>query len=330
MKVTSARLVAHLARSCPRTTMSTERRHADPGVGPTAGSRDISRRGDAFPLDRPLGDPGGVAWRVNREAVTMLGGGRALLMQVAHPLVAAGVAAHSRFQREPLARLFRTLELMLTIAFADGREALAAVATIQHVHRRVRGRLAEDVGPFPRGTPYDAADPELMLWVHATLVDSALVAYETFVGPLSSRARGAYYAESTRTARLFGIPDALVPPTLGDFRRYVRATLKSDALTIGADGRALAAAILRPPLPVGLHHLFRAGNLVTIGLLPPTLRRRYGLGWSAVQQLALDALASGVRATLPFLPAIVRHVPQARTAAAGPGRGGGRDRFSRR
>ncbi len=271
--------------------------------------------GDRAGLDRPLGDPLGVAWRVNREAVTMLGGGRALLMQVAHPLVAAGVAAHSRFQQAPIERLTRTLELMLTIAFADGRAALAAVQAIERVHRRVRGRLEADVGPFRRGTRYDAADPALLLWVHATLVDSALVAYETFVGPLSPRARAAYYAESIRTARLFGIPDAMIPPTLGEFRRYLRRTIAGDVLTIGGDGRAIAAAILRPPMAPGLQHLFRATNPVTIGLLPPPLRRRYALRWSAVQQLALDAFAAGVRATLPFLPALVRHVPQARAAA---------------
>ena len=268
--------------------------------------------GDDASLDRPLGDPDGVAWRVNREAVTMLGGGRALLMQVAHPLIAAGVAGHSRFREAPLTRLARTLELMLTIAFGDGRTALAAVQAIERVHGRVRGRLAADVGPFRRGTRYDAADPALLLWVHATLVDSALVAYETFVGRLSPPARAAYYRESIRTARLFGIPDAVVPPTLGDFRRYVRRTIASDLLTIGADGRAVAAAILRPPLPLGVQHAFRAGNLVTIGLLPPTLRRRYGLGWNAVQQIALAAFAAGVRATLPLLPGIVRWVPQAR------------------
>lgn len=284
------------------------------------GARDAERLravyGDSVDLDRPLGDPDGVAWRVNREAVTMLGGGRALLMQVAHPLIAAGVAAHSRFQQEPLARLARTLELMLTIAFGDGRTALAAVHAIERVHRRVHGRLGAAVGPFRRGTPYDASDPELLLWVHATLVDSALVAYETFVGPLSPRARVAYYADSTRTARLFGIPDAIIPPTLGDFRRYLRRTIASEVLTVGTEGRAIATAIMCPPLPPGVQHVFRASNLVTVGLLPATLRRRYALRWSAVQQLALAAFATGVRATLPFLPAFVRHVPQARAAVA--------------
>ena len=125
----------------------------------------------------------------------MLGGGRALLMQVAHPLIAAGVAAHSGFQQAPLTRLTRTLELMLTIVFADGRDALAAVRAIARVHRRVHGRLETAVGPFRRGTPYDAADPALLLWVHATLVDSALVAY----GPSSARCRHAPAPRTTRS-----------------------------------------------------------------------------------------------------------------------------------
>ncbi len=133
---------------------------------------------------RSLFGPESVTWRVNREAVLLLGGGRALLLQVAHPLVAAGVAAHSEFRAHPLRRLWRTLDLMLTLAFADGATALGAVRTIEGVHARVHGVLEAPSGPFPRGTHYDANDPALLLWVYATLVDTALVVYERFVEPL--------------------------------------------------------------------------------------------------------------------------------------------------
>ena len=154
--------------------------------------------------------PESVVRRVNREAVLLLGGGRALLLQVAHPLVAAGVAAHSRFRSEPLGRLWRTLDLMLTIVFGAAAEAIAAVRAIDGVHARVQGVLDADVGRFARGARYDARDPELLLWVHATLIDSALVVFDRFVAPLDPAARSAYYEESKAIARLLGIPDALL------------------------------------------------------------------------------------------------------------------------
>ena len=167
---------------------------------------------------RSLFGPGSVTWRVNREAVLLLGGGRALLLQVAHPLVAAGVAAHSEFRAHPLRRLWRTLDLMLTLAFADGATALGAVRTIEGVHARVHGVLEEPSGPFPRGTRYDANDPALLLWVYATLVDTALVVYERFVEPLAVDGRAAYYDGSKIGGRLLGIPEAMMPPRSGASR----------------------------------------------------------------------------------------------------------------
>ncbi|HLY38664.1 MAG TPA: oxygenase MpaB family protein, partial [Candidatus Binatia bacterium] len=258
--------------------------------------------------------PGSISWRVDREATLLLGGGRALLLQVAHPLIAAGVAAHSRFRAEPLARLWRTLDLMLTIVFADARGALAAVRDIERVHARVRGRLAEAVGPFPAGTPYDAADPELLLWVHATLVDSALVVYERFIGPLAPPERARFWQESKVTARLLGVPDPHLPRTLDDFARWFAGVLASDVLAIGTPGREVAASILHPPLPVTLAPATALARFATVGLLPPVVRARYGLGWSATQERALSALALVVRRTLPVVPAIVRDMPHARRA----------------
>lgn len=254
-------------------------------------------------------------WEINRESVLLLGGGRALLMQIAHPLVAAGVAAHSGFQREPLQRLRRTLDLMQTIAFDDAAGALRAVRRIEHVHTQVRGTLDERVGPFAAGTPYDAADPQLQFWVHATLVDSALVVFERFVRPLAIAERRAYYDESRIGARLFGIAEGLIPPTLAAFRDYMRARLASPELAIGRDGRALAAAILRPPLLPGLRQLAGTSRLFTIGLLPPSLRRRYGFEWSPAREAALNAVAAASRRGLPLLPDVLRHVARSRRAA---------------
>ena len=259
--------------------------------------------------------PASVTWRVNREAVILLGGGRALLLQVAHPLVAAGVAAHSRFRQRPLERLWRTLDLMLTLVFADAARAIGAVREIEHVHARVRGVLDAGVGPFARGTPYDASEPRLLFWVYATLVDTALVAYERFVGPLTAGERAAYYEESKMGARLFGIPEPLIPPTLVRFEEYMDGMIHGEVLAVGATARDIAASILRPPVPLALTPAFRAGGFFAVGLLPPALRERYRLPWSARQERILDVLAAATRAALPLVPPCVRLMPHARRAA---------------
>ncbi len=260
---------------------------------------------------------GSLTWRVNREAVLLLGGGRALLMQVAHPLVAAGVAAHSRFRDQPLQRLQRTLDLTLTITFGDARAALAAVRRIERVHAAVRGTLSAAVGPFRRGRRYAAGDPRLLFWVHATLVDSALRTYERFVQPLSPAARRRYYAESKIVARLFGVPERLIPPMWLAFERYMRDMLDGDVLAVGPAGRAIADSILDPPMPIGLRQVVSATGFFTAGLLPPALRTRYGLEWNAGREQVLAASAAAIRAALPLLPALLRYFPHARRSADG-------------
>lgn len=265
-------------------------------------------------LTQSLFAPDSITWRVNREAALLLGGGRALLLQVAHPLVAAGVAAHSEFTRAPLQRLWRTLDLTLTITFADAAHAIAAVRQIERVHARVHGKLKEDIGPFPRGTGYDANNPELLLWVHATLVDTALLVYERFVGPLSSSARARYYAESKVAARLFGIPGDLIPPDLDAFRAYMRGMVSGDTLTVGSASQRIAASILRPPVPPALLPAFRFANLFTVELLPAVLRERYKLrpGW--VGNAAAAAATHTTRLLLPLLPSALRTLPHFKRA----------------
>jgi uncharacterized protein (DUF2236 family) len=271
------------------------------------------------PVDpaRSLFGPHSVSWRVHREAALLLAGGRALLLQIAHPLIAAGVAAHSRFEQAPLQRLWRTLDLSLTLTFGSAAEALAAVRRIERVHATVHGVLPEAIGPFRRGTPYDANDPQLLLWVHATLVDSSLLAYERFVAPLSRVERAALYDESRISARLFGIPAASIPATLGDFRTYMRDMLRGPVLAAGPRSRAIAAALLSPPLPIGMRQLAGSTRLFTIGLLPPAVRRRYGFSWSSAHEHTLWLLSAAIRGGIPLLPGIAREFPHARRAARG-------------
>jgi uncharacterized protein (DUF2236 family) len=249
--------------------------------------------------DRGLFGPGTMTWRVNREGVLLVAGGRALLMQVAHPLVAAGVVQHSQFERAPWARLYRTLDLTTRIVFGDGDDARRAAASLRAVHARVHGTA-------PDGRRYDALDPDLLLWVWATLVDSAVLAYGRCIAPLGADELEAYYAEQGRFAAACGVPDGAWPPTWAAFVAYRDAALHEECI-VGDDARRIARSVVRPA--------FAPVNLLTVGLLPALLRERYGLPWSARRERALDAALAALRVARPAVPVRLREFPRARAAA---------------
>src|SRR5437899_1874246 len=174
---------------------------------------------------------GSITRRVNRENVLLLGGGRALLMQLAHPMVAAGVDEHSDFRTRPIQRLRRTVRMTMAVVFGDQETALTAGRAVNQAHGKVRGR------------DYRALDPELLQWVHATLVDSALVTYETFVKPLSERDREDFYQESKVLGELLGIPRERFPATLAEFTSYMERTMSEGGVRVGP--RALELGSLR-------------------------------------------------------------------------------------
>ena len=270
-------------------------------------------------LTRSVHGPGSVTWRVNREVALLAGGGCALMLQVAHPLVAAGVARYSNFKQDPLQRLYRTLDLVLTITFCDAVQAIHAVREIERRHARVHGTLSEGIGPFPRGTVYDANDPELLLWVHATLVDTGLRAYEMFIETLSDEDRATYYEESKITGRLFGIPETLLPPTWSKFEKYMRTMTQGNQLAVSPAAQDIAASILQPAAPFGLRDLLPPLNLLTLGLLPPELRELYGYTWSGTCETLMRAEVTATRLLIPWLPGAVRFFPHARRAASSEG-----------
>jgi uncharacterized protein (DUF2236 family) len=254
--------------------------------------------------------PGSMIRRVTREALGLLGGGRAILLQLAHPLVAAGVAKYSEFQKDTLARLFGTLKLMHTLVFGSRQQADQTLRKFHKMHAVVRGSLAFNAGSYLSGTPYQADDPELMMWVHATLVDTGMVAYERFVSPLRPYQRSQLYADTRILADLMCIPDRLLPQTLEDFRNYMADMLTGDALAVTEDSRRLAREVLHPKdvgiLPGASARLLR---FVTAGLLPPRFRRAYGFSWGTGRQLTLDVISSTTRILRPIAPAWVWQSP---------------------
>jgi len=266
------------------------------------------------PGDPGLFGPGSSYWHIGRERVLLLGGQAALLLQLAHPLVAAGVAAHSRFQADPLRRLRATLSATLTVTFGDAAQARAAAARVAAVHRRVRGRLARPTGPFPAGTPYRASDPATALWVHATLVVTALEVFDRFVAPLDHGDREAYYQESKRSAAMFAVTPAMLPATYDDFCAYV-GDVHAAVLAVGPAARAAAGAVLATPRQLPLRLPAALAAPLTAGLLPAPLREAFGLDWGLRAQAHASLAGQLLRAMLPVLPPVARYWPHYLVAA---------------
>jgi len=261
--------------------------------------------------------PESVIRRVGNTPVTpFLGGGTAVLLQVAHPLVAAGVSDHSGYDSDLWRRLVRTLRALYLITFGTKAEAEQAAASVRAVHRRVHGKTQTPLGRFPPGSRYSASDPELMLWVHATLVHASLSAYQRFERPLSPEEQERYYQEMAVVARLFGLPARFIPRTLNDFRDYFDAQIASDTITVTDPGDRIAEVILRAPLPGPLRLFAPAHRLATTAQLPARLRREYGLRWTPLHALALAPAAHSLKLTAtPLLFAAARLRPPAAAAA---------------
>ena len=264
--------------------------------------------------DNGLFGPGTVTWRVNREGSLLIGGGAAAILQVAHPLVAAGVGEHSRYQTDPWGRLQRTLDITTRITFGSTEVAAKAARAIQMAHKRVHGTLPWDAGRFPAGTPYDANDPELQMWVHATLVATSLTVYTRWIAPLSITDQRRFYEEQKTMGEAFGVPRDIQPDTLADFYDYYDAMLESDALASTPVLHEVAESILRPALPLRGRPVSDAVALATAGLMTPRWREELGLPWSPGRERVLDASRFVLRRALPLLPGVVREFPGARSA----------------
>ena len=258
-----------------------------------------------------------VSWLVHRERLLLLGWGRAILLQFAHPLVARAVADHSGFRTEWLGgwrRLHRTLGAMLRLTFGEPGEVLATARRINGIHGRVRGALSHAEGGRAGGTPYSATDPALLRWVHLTCVDSFLTAYERYVRALTPAERDAYCAETAESESLFGLEPGSLPRAAAELESAMAAMYASRALAVGDTARVLARAVLHPT-PAWLGWPFvGAVRLSTIGLLPSHVRAAYGFGWASRDERRLARLVAAVHALHAALPPPLRYWAIARRA----------------
>jgi uncharacterized protein (DUF2236 family) len=252
--------------------------------------------------------------RVNGERVLALAGPRALLMQAAHPLAVAGLLAHSTALDEPYERLARTAQVLNAIGFGSRDDADRVTARVRAMHRRVRGALPQAVGPYAAGTPYRADDPELLLWVLFTLVDSATLVYRRYVRDMCRREEDALWRDYRVVGRLFGLRDGDMPATLADLDEYRRSMLAGDRLHVSPWARERARRIvLEPPLPLVARPLRDTVNFITIGLLPDRIRDQYGFAPVPPPIVRKAIVAAGAayvkRAVLPLVPARLRLIP---------------------
>ena len=255
-----------------------------------------------------------VGRQINREAVVVLGWGRAVLMQLAHPLVAAGVGDYSQFRQGAgtfVRRARETIGAMLTITFGSPEEAQAAIDRINAIHDRVHGTLRESVGVYPAGTPYSARDPRLLVWVHATLIESMVLTYEVLVGPLTTEQKDRYAVEASFTTERLGVVRDRIPSTWAAVERYLADEYASGRIAVGAYARELANALLSPSIGPAAP-AFRVTRLITIGLLPPHIRDGYGFEWDERRERRFTRVLGTIRRVRENLPALLREWPAAR------------------
>ena len=254
--------------------------------------------------------PDSEAWRFDREAMLLLGAGpRALLLQLAHPAVAAGVAEHSDFRADPWRRLDGTLRSFLRIIYGSTPEARAEIRRLNGLHRPIKRH------------GYDARDPALSMWVHATLVDSTIVVNDAWAGPVSRDRAARFYDETKPIARAFGVSERELPTDLEAFEAYLAEQMRPGGpVQVGDTARELAGSILHPPLPgilarTGLHPRVYDWTLwPSVGLLPPAIREAYRLPWGSLEEAVSAWLVAGWRAWNPLLPRWFRQMPQALAA----------------
>jgi uncharacterized protein (DUF2236 family) len=250
-------------------------------------------------------ESGTVSSRINAERLVLLGWPRAVLLQFAHPLIAAGVYDHSNFRSTPWAaaqRLKHTVRAMLSLTFGNEPEQECALERIRAIHRRVNGTLRVDVGPFAAGTRYSAEDPELVLWVHATLIESLPIIYALLEAPLTMAERDAYCDEAAPVAVALNARQDDTPRSWAELRAYLDDMYASGKIVVGPQARELATRILSRPFGLLGAPAASVTRLLTLGVLPECIRKQYGFEWTRREERAFSIAATGLRSFRQVLP----------------------------
>ena len=258
--------------------------------------------------DLGLFGPDSVSWRVHRETTVLFGGARAILMHAAHPLVIAGARETGFYERDPWKRLERTLILTYAITFGTTRDARRSAERINEVHRHVNGIDAVT------GLPYDAFDPDLLLWVHAALVDSALRFEELTVGALSAEDRERFHREQMAAAELLHLPRERIPPTVDALREYIDEVVGSGILQVSEAARSVAELFRHPPRDAQWRPILKRVGGWAFGTLPPAIRTMYGVRWNLLAEARMRTELRALRTMRPAIPKRLRLIVPAHLA----------------
>jgi uncharacterized protein (DUF2236 family) len=251
--------------------------------------------------------PGSAAWHLERDSIMFMGGGRAVLLQLAHPFVAYAIKQHSKTVEDVMGRFRRTFDNVFAMSFGDLDHAFTAARRVHNIHTRITGEIEEDAGAFPKGTTYHANDVDSQLWVYATLIDTVVAVHERVKGPIAPALKEAYYRDSWSFARLFAIPDRVLPPSWGAFRDYVDRMIASNVLTVTEPAREMGGFLFGGVLG-------GAVASVTASLLPKRLRHDFGLAYGTKERLTARAMFAAARAATIVTPQVARDLPAYRDA----------------
>ena len=220
------------------------------------------------PADVGLFGPRSLVWRVHRDRTFPLAGMRSLMVQALHPLAMAGVAQHSDWRRDPFGRLAATSGYVLSVTYGDTAAVNASAARVRAVHTHVRGTDGVT------GLDYSAEDPELLLWVHAGMVDSIVHVVQRYGRGLDAVEADRYVAEMVPFAAIVGVPAEQVPTSVQGLREYIESV---DLLQATPAARDAIGVVLDPPdLSDDLRELWHELGQVAIGTLPGWARSMYG------------------------------------------------------
>lgn len=249
--------------------------------------------------------PDSAMWRINRERFVLIGGPAAAILQAAHPMVAFGVAAHSRFRDNIFERLNRTLEAVYTVAFGTPEEVRRMEARVRAMHERVAGS---------HPAPYSALDPDALLWVLATLIVTSTEMHRRYATPLGPDELERFFVDMRRFGRCFGLDDAHGPQTWPEFSEYYSAMIAGRLLGSHPLCAEVANAIVSPPRPLAARLLSPFVAPLACEYVPEPVRSRLRLPARRWHGPAVRGFERVTRAMLPLVPGFLRHAP-AYTAA---------------
>jgi uncharacterized protein (DUF2236 family) len=247
-----------------------------------------------------------ISWKINRESALFLGAGRAALLQLAHPWVAVALTQHSSVLNNPIARFHNTFRVVFTMIFGSSQQGFAAARSLHQLHTRIRGQLPFSVAGYAEGSRYEANQIPALRWVYATLVESAVLAYEYVLPSLTPAEREAYYVESKTLAALFGLPATALPADWDAFTAYTAAMCASDALGVDERSRFMAHTLLQGA--GSWIHPPRWYRALTTAWLPPRFQQEFALPSGPAEQQALASARAWLPRVYRRLPAAVRFV----------------------